>query len=82
MGPGSKEEERRRWDKRGKSRSYAHLRFLTLNEGDLVWQPLWCRVGEMDQQTDVGVGRDTTGEITRIIATISLTDEETEAQRV
>ena len=36
----------------------------------------------MDQQTHVGVGRDTTGEIIRIIATIYLTDEETEAQRV
>lgn len=81
MGPGSKEEERKKQEAiRGKSRSYGHLPFLTLNEGDLVWQPLWCRVGEMDQQTHVGVGRDTTGEI--IIATIYLIDEETEAQRV
>lgn len=85
MGPGGKkQEERRRWgeDTRGKSRPCAHLPFLTLNEGGLVWQPLWCWVGEMGQQTDMGVGRDATGEIIRVIATIYLTDEEfRESQR-
>lgn len=35
----------------------------------------------MDQQTDAGVGRDSTGEIIRIIATIYLINKETEAQR-
>ena len=38
--------------------------------------------GDGPANKNVAVGRDTTGEIIRIIANIYLTDEETEAQRV
>lgn len=76
MGPGGKEEEEEEGeDTRGKRRPCVHLPFLTLKAGGLVRQPLQCGVGEIDEQTDVDVGRDHTGEIIRIIATIYLTDK-------